>query len=192
MRGRRRSNNHHIELRIVVPAALLPGARVGGVVVPVGTGIDAELGPDEQAARHAAAEQRVVGERVVVRAGRVPREPVGRVAGLRDLVGIVRRRRLDGVDQRLVEEELREVRHLPAAVRPVVEHLGAHVRDDVLVRRTPRVVPREQRVEVDDAVAVRRLHAPQVRRPEAALARGADAAVDALGVAVREFSRLVK
>lgn len=55
---------------------------------------------------------------------------------------------------------------------------------DVLVRRAPLVVAREERVEGDDAVGVRLLHAPQEGGSQSALAGRADAAVDAGGVAL--------
>ena len=92
------------------------------------------------AAAAAAAEQDVVDEGVVARARRVAGEEVVEVTRRRDAVARVGRRRLDRVHQRLVEEELRQVRHHAPRVRAVLQHARAHVRDDVLVRRSPFVV----------------------------------------------------
>lgn len=176
--GRRREGHgHEVEVGVVVAAALLPGGRVGGVVVPVRRRVEAELGPDEEAVVEGAAEHDVVGERVVVGRGRVPGEPVVEVGRVRDRVGDVRRRGLDRVAQGLVEEELRQVRDGAARVRAVGQDRGAHVRDQVLVRRPPLVVPGEDGVEGDDAVCVRLLHASKVRRAETPLAPRAHAAV---------------
>lgn len=130
---RRESDPHEVEIRVIIPAALLPRRRVRRVVVPVRRSIQPQLGPDEQAVLQVAAQHDVVGEGVVVGRGRVPGEPVLEVGRVRDRVGAVRRGGLDGVAQRLVEEQLRQVRHPPARVGAVVQDLGAHVRDQVLV-----------------------------------------------------------
>lgn len=106
MRRRRESHSHEVEVGVIVAAALLPGRRVRGVVRPVARRVEPELGPNEQPVVEAAAQHDVVGEGVVVGGRRVAREPILQVRRVRDLVRVVRRRRLDGVAQRLVEEQL--------------------------------------------------------------------------------------
>lgn len=185
MRGRRGADDEHVELGVVVAAALLPGRSIGGIIVPICRGVYAEFSPDEEALVEPPAQGDIVGERVILGTGRVAREHVAQVGRLGDPVGVIGRERLYGIPQGLVEEELRQVRHVPVSrrIRSVVEHGRVGVCYDVLMRSPSLVMSREQGVEIDNSVLVRRLYPSQVRRAEPALPRRADAAVLARPVA---------
>lgn len=79
MSGWRSGHNHHVELRVVIPATLLPGTRVRSVVVPVRTSVDAEFCPHKQTTTNTVAQEYVVGERVILGRGGITRELVSQV-----------------------------------------------------------------------------------------------------------------
>lgn len=177
MRRRRTSHSPKVKIRIIVPSPLLPRRRIRRIVIPVRRRVQPQLRPQEQPVVQTPAQHDIVREGVVVRGGGVAGEPVAQVRGVGDGVGAVGRGGLDGVAQGLVEEQLAEVGDGAAGVGAVGEDARADVRDQVLVRRAPLVVAREDGVEADDAVAVRDLRPAQVRRAEPALAARAHAAV---------------
>lgn len=139
--------------------------------------------PPKQPIRQPAPQHRIIQKRIIRRRRRIPIEPILQIRRNGNLILLIRRQRLDGIPQSLVEEKLRQVRDLAARVRPVRQQLRPDVRDDVLVRGAPFVVAGEDGVEADDAVGVGGLHAAEVCGGEPALAGGADAAVGAGRVA---------
>lgn len=158
------------------------GLAVGGLV---GSGVDEDGDEGEQAVGQRVAEAHVVDEGVVVGRRLPDADAVLRVRRQRLLVRAVRRRGLRLQDQVLVEEQLPDVRWRPAVchVRVVREQRRVCCRHQVDVWRAPRVVAREDGVELHHAVFVGLLDAAAVRRLETALARGGYAGVDAGGVA---------
>lgn len=167
----------------------MPAGRIQIRSSPHGLGdgrVDADGDPPEDAVRHALPQQHIIQDGV---AGLrlLPEYAVGGVAGQGLRVAAVGARRLHERHQALVEEELADVADVAARQRVVgrVDH-RVDVRQHVDVVGAARVVPREERLDLEDAVGVRDLDAAEGRVVDVGLVLdvavvvGNNAAVDAL------------
>lgn len=148
--------------------------------------------PREQSRREVSTKNSIVHEGVVCRRGRVASKPVGQVRRYPDPVLVVWRQLLNFVPQILVEEELRQVRHHTASIRPIGQHLGPDMSDDVLVGGAEVVVPREVGVEPDNPVRVGLLHASEPCGMKPSLPAGTHAAVLSRCVAAPDVDQHVR
>lgn len=151
--------------------------------------VDGHGDPGQESVLEVAAELHVFDVGVVVVGGLLQHPAVNLPAGELDGVGVVRVRRLDGVDERVLKVNLADVQRCAARVGVVGLHCVVVLGDEMEVRDAVVVVAREERVKGRDAVVVAELHAAQERRVQAALAVRVDARVHARAVAVPDVGR---
>lgn len=151
--------------------------------------VDGHRDPGQQTVREVATELHVLDVGVVVVGGLLEHPAVDLPAGELDGVGVVRVRRLDGVDERVFKVDLADVQRGAARVRVVRLHGVVVLGDEVEVGNAVVVVAGEQGVKGRDAVVVAELHAAQEGRVQSALAVRVDARVHARAVAVPDVGR---
>ncbi|TYZ63712.1 hypothetical protein PybrP1_004047 [[Pythium] brassicae (nom. inval.)] len=145
--------------------------------------VDSNRYPGEDPVLGRVAEQRVLHDGVEGRRRGLREDRAPRVRRERLRVGAVCGGGFHLRDQTLIEEDLADVRHLPARVRVVAQHGTVVGPEHVNVRRAAGVVTRERREEVDESVRVRRRQSAverlrRVRR------------VGAVAVAARDHARV--
>lgn len=162
-----------------------------GVDVAVSGGVDADGDPSKETIGDVVAEVNELREGVVVVVGFVGSPHVVVVGDDLLGVGVVWVGGLDGGAQRLVEEELTDVRDGAAGVGAVALQSRVLVNDGVDVGRATFVVAGEDGVELGNTVVVGGLEATQEGAVQAALASSVDARVDAGAVAVPDVEEHV-
>lgn len=191
---RRRRATGGTRVLVLVTTILKVGSGRGN---STGVGnVDAKAQPRQQTFANSIAKQNVVHDGVT-RSLLLLEDAVLGIGRQRLGVGSIHALELDRVNEVLVEEHLADVGSLKVDEGAVGEGLSVQVHHDVDVRGAARVVAREERRELNDAVLVSRLDAAQPRvvdvgrvRGSHAVALGRDAAVDTGGVAV--FNMLVE
>lgn len=157
------------------------GAGRAGVV---GSGVDTNGDPGQDALRNVVTEENILDERVVVIGGLAESNVIGRVKSQLLLVGAVRGDGLNFGNEGLIEEELADMVGGTVDIGIVVEDGSAGSALDVNVSSTASVMTREHCIKLNDTIVIGLLNTATEGGVKTTLAGGGDTGVDAGSVAV--------